>query len=395
MQVGQRIREFGAEFPLASDIAVALAITVAQIAGLGFGGAADDRQIDALAVALVVIPGLLTVFRRTRPIPALALATVLAMTYWIADYTGAGAFVAIMVLLYSAAVYASDRRQSTRVLFVFTITLLAVLIAGYLSPSEDEVSIGVIVFNLVLFQLGWLAGDAVRNRRAHMSRLQESVEVARLEQLAHAERAVDAERSRIARELHDVVAHAMSVIVVQAEGARRLVGKDDEKVKAALAAIEHTGRTNLNDIRGIVGLLRTDGTEYAPAPELSMIDQLVEQCSEAGLMVSLDVNGTPRALPPMIELSGYRIVQESLTNAMKHAGPAARATVTIGYGSEILDIAVVDDGRGAAAQGTVTPGHGLVGIRERVEAFGGRISTGPRVGGGFAVEAQIPIEPER
>ncbi len=395
MQTGLRLRHFFNEHQRFTDVVVTSAVLVLHLTGLTLSGTVEDRDIDALAVALVVIPALLTIFRRTRPVLALAPATAMGMTYWILDYEGAGSFLAIMVLLYSSAAYASERRRSTQVLIVFTIVLAAVLIAGYLSPDEEEVSLGVIVFNLVMFQFAWLAGDAVRNRRAEMHRLKKRMELAESERQTFTERAVDAERNRIARELHDVVAHAMSVIVVQAEGARRLVGKDDESVRSALAAIEHTGRTNLNDIRGIVGLLRTDGTEYAPSPELSMLDELVEQCSEAGLDVSLDVVGTPRDLPPMIELSGYRIVQESLTNAIKHAGPSAQAQVTIGYLDDAIDIAIVDNGRGAAADSSSTPGHGLLGIRERVEAFGGRIHTGPRVGGGFAVEARIPLGADR
>jgi signal transduction histidine kinase len=393
--IAQDAREFFTERPLLADIATAAAITTLHLVGLQLPGADDDRAIDALAIALVVVPGALTVFRRTRPIPALAVATVLGMSYWVLDYSGAGSFLAIVVLLYSAAVYASDRRRSTQVLIVFTIALLAVLIAGYVSPVENEVSLGVIVFNIVLFQFAWLAGDAVRNRRAEMKRLHDQMETAEFEQTKLTEHAVEAERNRIARELHDIVAHSMSVIVVQAEGARRLIGKDDESVQNALLAIEQTGRANLNDIRGIVGLLRTDGTEYAPSPELSQLDRLVQQCSDAGLNVSLDVLGTPRALPPMIELSGYRIVQESLTNAMKHAGPAATAKVTIDYHEDSIDIAVIDNGRGAAADTPSTPGHGLLGIRERVEAFGGQIHMGPRVGGGFAVEARIPLGAHR
>ena len=198
------------------------------------------------------------------------------------------------------------------------------------------------------------------------------------------------ERSRIARELHDIVAHSMSVIVVQAEAAKRLIGRNDDAVRDALATIETTGRTNLNDIRGIVGLLRADG-DRSPAPELSRLDALVAQCTEAGLDVSLEVKGDRRQLPAMIELSGYRIVQESLTNAIKHAGPDASAAITLDYGSDALSIEVVDDGRGAAADRAPTPGHGLLGMRERVEAFGGILRTGPRVGGGFSVEATLPV----
>ncbi len=395
MLVGQRFRTFVNEHQRLTDVVVTAGVLLLHLTGLQLSGTAEDRNIDSLAVMLVIVPALLTIFRRTYPVMALVPATILGMSYWILDYEGAGPFLALTILLYSAAAYATERRRSTQVLVVFTIVLSAVLIAGYISPDEEEVSLGVVVFNLVFFQFTWLAGDIVRSRRAEMRRLKVRMELAEAEQRSFIEHAVEAERSRIARELHDVLAHAMSVIVVQAAGAQRLVGKDDESVRAALAAIEHTGRTNLNDIRGIVGVLRTDGTDYAPSPELSMLDQLVEQCSEAGLDVSLDVLGTPRELPPMIELSGYRIVQESLTNTMKHAGPSAHAHVTIGYLDDALDIAIIDDGRGAAANSPATPGHGLLGIRERVEAFGGQIQTGPRVGGGFAVEARIPLGADR
>jgi signal transduction histidine kinase len=388
---GQEFNSFVREHPRAADLAAALVVLALHIVGFEFAGNPDDRPLDLFGVAIVVIPALLTFFRRTQPILALVVATILAMTYWVLDYSGAGAGFAMLVLLYSAAVYASERRRSTRVLIVFTITMLVVLIAGYLSPGEEEVSIGTIVFNLVLFQLAWLAGDAIRNRRAQVRRLETSIrdaEVAREQQMTWA---VEQERNRIARELHDVVAHAMSVIVVQAEGAKRLVGKNDEAVSTALKAIEHTGRSNLNDIRGIVGLLRTDGTEYAPAPELTMVGELVQQCIDAGQRVSMSIEGTPRPLPPMIELSGYRVVQESLTNAMKHAGPHATATVTIAYEDESVDISVLDDGRGAAADSPWTPGYGLLGMRERVEAFGGHLSAGPNVGGGYAVRAHLPL----
>ena len=392
---GQKLRELINGHHRLTDLVVTAGVLALHLTGLQLGSAPDDRGVDALGLFLVVVPAVLTIFRRTHPVAALAPATVIGMSYWVLDYEGSGAFIGIMVLLYSAAAYAKNRRHSAQVLIAFTIVLASVLIAGYLSPDEREVSLAVIAFNLVFFQFAWLAGDIVRTRRAEMERLEARMKVAESEQRMFTERAVEAERNRIARELHDVVAHAMSVIVVQAEGARRLVGKDEDSVRNALAAIEHTGRTNLNDIRGIVGLLRIDRTEYAPAPELSMLGQLVEQCSEAGLDVSLDVVGNPRELPPMIELSGYRIVQESLTNTIKHAGPAARAKVTIGYLDDTIDIAIVDDGRGAAADSSSTPGHGLIGIRERVEAFGGQINTGPRVGGGFAVKASIPLGANR
>ncbi|MGI9607810.1 MAG: sensor histidine kinase [Acidimicrobiales bacterium] len=373
-----------------TDAVLAVAITVAMLVGTTFGEFPDDRPVDVWGLLLIAIAGAAVFFRRTHSIPALVTATALGFAYWILDYPNAGAAGAILVLLYSAALYTPDRVVAMRVLIGFTVAIVIVLVAGYLSPDEDEVTLGLIVLNMIMFQLAWLAGDSVRNRRTQIASLHEQVEMAETAQAEQTARAVDDERNRIARELHDVVAHSMSVIVVQAEGAARMVGRNDDAVRTALAAIEQASRVNLNDIRGIVGILRED-VDLAPAPELRMVDTLVDHCAEAGLVVSLAVVGERRPLPAMIELSGYRIVQESLTNTLKHAGPQARASVTIDYRADEVEIAVIDDGRGAAANMTSTPGHGLLGMRERVEAFGGELRTGPRSGGGYEVTATLPV----
>ena len=306
-----------------------------------------------------------------------------------ADYPNGGASIAIVVLLYSAARYTTDRRRATVSLVAFTIVLLMVFTAGYFWDDENEVTLGLIIVNLIVFQLSWLAGDVIQHREERVSALEAKVRDAEAEQARRTAEAVAAERSRIARELRDIVAHSMSVVIVQAEGAKRLVGKDDDAVIEALGAIETTGRTNLNDIRGVVGLLRDDA-ELAPAAELSAIAELVDQCAAAGLPVTLDIQGEPRGLPAMIELSGYRIVQESLTNPMKHAGPKAEAAITLDYGTDELRISVTDTGRGAAAS-REHAGYGLIGMQERVEAFGGELHAGPRTGGGFTVRANLPV----
>lgn len=374
-----------------SDTLLTVAVLLLGLTFMTFGERPDDREIDFLAVVLVTVASGAVLFRRTSPIAALAVATVLGFGYWILDYPNAGAAVAILVLLYSSALYTPDARAALRALIVFTIALLLVLVAGFVSDSEDEVSVGVIVINMIMFELAWFAGDSVRNRGQRIRALEARVRASETEQGAQTERAVVAERTRIARELHDIVAHSMSVVVVQAEAAKRNVGVDDDAVRSSIEAIETVGRTNLNDIRGIVGLLRDANDDRVPNPQLSMISQLVDQCSEAGLAVSLVVLGDERPLPAMIELSGYRIVQESLTNAIKHAGPNASATITLDYQNDALSISVVDDGRGAAADRTLTPGHGLLGMRERVEAFGGALRTGPRAGGGYSVEVNLPV----
>ncbi len=380
--------------PSRRDAMAMAAITAALL--IGNIGPADtaqtERNIDAFAIVLILIAGGATLWRRTNPVPALAVATIASLTYWIMDYPLAGGGLALLVLLYSLAAHEPERARAVRVLVLFTIVISLVLIAGWLSPEENGVSVGLIVLNIVLFQLAWFAGDGIRGRRENVERLQEQIDAAQAEKVAATERAIEGERTRIARELHDIVAHSMSVIVVQSEGAQRLVGRDDEAVAEALAAIEATARTNLNDIRSTIGGLRSDAAR-TPLPELSRLPELVEQCAEAGLDVSLEVNGEQRSLPAMIELSGYRVVQESLTNTIKHGGPTASAAVTVDYRDDALAIEVVDDGRGAGAT-PETPGHGLLGMRERIEAVGGQLRTGPRQGGGYTVRAEIPVGAE-
>ena len=202
--------------------------------------------------------------------------------------------------------------------------------------------------------------------------------------------AVAEERTRIARELHDVVAHAMSTIVLEA-GAERVNLKQAQKsTHDTLRSIEHTGRQALAEMRRLVGVLRTDGDEadLLPQPSLSHLDLLVEQVGRAGLPVELHLVGRPVGLAPGLDISAYRIVQEALTNVLKHAGQA-HAEVTVTYGDRMLEIEVVDDGRGAAVNGS---GHGLAGLRERVALFDGELRAGGRTGGGFVVWARLPLE---
>ncbi len=349
----------------------------------------SERAPDVWSSLTIVIAGAATAWRRIRPMRALAIATLAGIIYWVADYPYAGSALAMMLLLFSIAAYEPERQRAIHGLVAFTVVISAVLIVGLVAPEEEGVSIGLIVLNLVLFQLAWFAGDAVRTRRERMEVLQRQVDEAAAAQRTATQRAVDDERTRIARELHDIVAHSMSVIVVQAEGAQRMIGKNDDAVASALGSIEQTARRNLNDIRTTVGALRHD-VDTTPLPELSRLPALIDEWVEAGLDVSLDIAGEQRDLPGMVELSGYRVVQESLTNTMKHGGPAVRAEVTVDYQPERLSIAVVDNGRGAATPSTPR-GHGLIGMRERIEAVGGELSVGPRVGGGYAVRAHIPV----
>jgi signal transduction histidine kinase len=249
------------------------------------------------------------------------------------------------------------------------------------------------LYNLLLALVAFFAGRTVHARRTSTRALEERARAAEANQRALAEQAVADERRRIARELHDVVAHHVSVMGVLATGARRVLQRRPEAADEVLGTIEDTSRTTLRELRRLLDVLRTDAepaADLAPQPNLAGIGTLVEQVREAGLPVLLRVDGEPRGLDPGVALTVYRIAQEALTNALKHAGPAT-AEVRLRFGVYWLTVEVSDTGRGPAP-GRTTVGHGLVGMRERVSLYGGTLRTGPRPGGGYRVYAKIPVE---
>jgi signal transduction histidine kinase len=250
------------------------------------------------------------------------------------------------------------------------------------------------IYQAMFFVTAWAAGVLSRARRASVRAAESRADQAEAELDRQAARAAERERARIARELHDVVAHSLSVIVVQAGSARTVLDRDREHAVEALGAIEGTGRQTLAEMRRILGVLRKDSrgkAALAPQPTLEHLQLLLEQFQAAGLPVATVVDGTVRSLPPSIEVTAYRVVQEALTNTLKHAGPA-HAEVRLGYGRQALEIEVRDNGRGAAAANG-HPGYGLVGMRERIGLFDGELETGPLPDEGFRVYARIPFEP--
>jgi signal transduction histidine kinase len=238
--------------------------------------------------------------------------------------------------------------------------------------------------------IAWSAGFVVNVRSRHAEALSERSRSLERDQAAAAERAVAAERQRIARELHDVIAHSVSVMTVQAGAVRRLLQPGQEQERAALETIESTGRQALTEMRRLVGLLKDESVmpEYAPQPGLASLDTLLDTMREAGLPVDVEYEGAPRPLAPGLDLAAYRVVQEALTNALKYAGPA-HAWVSVRFGEDDLEVEVSNDGHDGAADDAV--GHGLAGMRERVALYGGQVDTGPRDGGGFIVRARLPL----
>jgi signal transduction histidine kinase len=301
---------------------------------------------------------------------------------------------AILVAVYSVAAY-GDRWVALAGLAAAELGLAAV----QLTPGKFDAPVVWVQFALII-GAAWLLGYFVGDRHVYAARLEERT--AELEQAREelARRAVAEERLRLARELHDVVAHSMSVIAVQSGVGAHVAESRPEEVGKALSAIEATSRATLEELRRLLGVLRQDSepqASLAPVPGLADLEGLLGEVAKAGLAVRLQVEGTPSPLPAGVDLSAYRIVQEALTNVVKHAGPA-QAQVTIGYRDRDVTVEVTDDGRGAAAptgDGRGGTGHGLVGMRERVAAFGGDLETGPRPGGGFRVAARLPLAADR
>jgi signal transduction histidine kinase len=271
--------------------------------------------------------------------------------------------------------------------------ILPVVIVTFVTDDGDPFEIGDVAFAMLILGGPWFAGLVFRLRRQSERRLSARALELERERDERARVAVAEERARIARELHDVVAHAISVVVVQARGGRaQLRAGEQQQSLDAFDAIERTGEQALGEMRRLLGLLRQDDEELArsPQPSLARLESLAAHVRASGLPVEVRIEGEMPQLPPGVDLSAYRIVQEALTNALKHAGPAS-AHVRVVYGPRAVEVEVTDDGRGNGSS-TADGGHGLVGIRERVALVGGQLEAGPIEGGGFAVRARLPYE---
>jgi signal transduction histidine kinase len=288
--------------------------------------------------------------------------------------------ITLVIAVYSVGAHTRGRKVIPGALLVAVLSLTGTIADANEGTVADF--LGNAVFFFTIFGGVWLAGRAIQSRR-----LRERQLIVERDEGARA--AVAEERSRIARELHDVVAHAISVIVLQARGARHSDGAERDE---ALTAIETTGAAALTEMRRLLHMLRADdeAMALAPQPSLDQLEGLVTQVRDAGLPVELRIQGARRALPPGVDVSAYRIVQEALTNALKHAGPA-RARVSIRYEADALELEIADTGTGADAVNGAGSGHGLVGMRERVAVFGGELDSGPHSGGGFTVRARLPL----
>ena len=370
--------------PRAVDVGLAATFVVFSVAealttDTGVHGPRGASAAAGAAMSLVVL------WRRTRPVAAAVMLTLLivpAAEFLIEPSEIVSPFLPLLVLGYSGGAYASQRDAGV---------VLGVLLAGIVAVAlvDESRDAGDFYFPSAVLLLTWLGGRTVRTRGRHAAELHELAAMAAERREHEAHRAVADERRRIAREMHDVVAHSISLMVVQAGGARRILATDPARAEQAAARIRRAGSDALAEMDILLGVLET--THGSP-PTLDGLPELVEQAREAGLPVTLEVTGTRTALPAGAELAVYRVVQEALTNAVKHAGGAS-THVELAWGEDTLEVRVADRGDGGPSPELVGAGHGLIGMRERVRVHGGEVEAGPRAGGGFEVLARLPLAP--
>jgi signal transduction histidine kinase len=380
--------------PHAVDAFLALVFTAAALWTITERVGSQDaayREDDALGIALVLLQTAPLAARSAAPLGALAVSVVAISIQMAAGYQGVAAgTTASLVILYSAASL-TDTRQG-----ILAAIAAAAGITVYFTTDRGDPSPTAAVTTYATYAAAWGLGMYVRSRREYTGVVEERADLLEREREVRAREAVADERARIARELHDMVGHALNLIVIQSGGAQRVFTTKPELARESLASIESTGRQALTEMERMLGILRSadESTEaLGPQPGLSQVESLAARVSEAGLPVEVTVEGTPpAALPASIDLSAYRIIQEALTNSLKHAGPT-RARVAIHYGGEELELEITDDGRGGSGErGRDGPGgRGLIGMKERVSLFGGELTVGSRPEGGFRVHARLPL----
>jgi signal transduction histidine kinase len=377
--------------PRPADGLLALLIVAAAVPAhlVGQTSVNDPNQLDPTwFTVLLVLAGTAPLYwRRTH---SLVVGVVVVTAEVVALFIGVGgaAFLGSVVAVYSIGAHTSGVRR-TQVMSAITVMVALLFVAGWidgLSLLDEFISTGVLLIT------AFVLGDNLRRRRQQNANLAERAERAEREQGLLAEQRVAAERTRIARDLHDVVAHSVSVMVIQAAAARRSLADSPELAATALETIESTGRQTMTELRSILGVLRSDteppGAPPAPQPSLADLDLLA---GFDDLPIELSIDGDVAAIPDSASVTGFRLVQEALTNVRRHAGTVGQVTVRLHVTAEHVAISVADDGRGAGAL-PGPDGFGIIGMRERVAAVGGTVTAGPRPGGGWQVRASLPVD---
>jgi signal transduction histidine kinase len=382
-RLGSRLRRTN---PWVLDAFLATVFLVIVIVGhfaAGGNAGAKYRDANAWSVLLSIAVAVPYYWRRHAPLAVLLVSELSVVLLTTGDYQTGAAPTVLLVGVYTVAAWCNLRDRVIGAAAVVA-GLTVVGIVGI--PGGNGAGL---VFNVLLFAAAYLVGSTMRNRRLYGEQLEQRAIALERERDDETKRAVTEERLRIAQELHDVVAHSMGVIAVQAGVGAHVIDADPDEAKKSLDAISHTSRSTLAEIRRMLGVLRDDqGASYAPAPGLADLDRLIRDLAAVGLDAEVRSEGTRTELPPGVDFTAYRIVQEALTNVLKHAG-RARATINIGYEENAVRLEILDDGRGVNGQ-SAPGGHGLMGMRERVSVYGGSFDAGPGVGGGFRVAVRLP-----
>ncbi len=379
------------------DVALALFVTVIQVLSAAIPVPLEpvSTPVSGVGYALLIVSGVAVAARRLRPVAVFVVTAVASLIYFGFDFPDRLSYLALFVALYTLAAYGEGRRS-----LMIAGGGITVLAAGWLIAAADIqplVAIGWVFFRIGASVISTILGESVRSRRVIAADAQERAELAERSRDEEARARVDAERLRIAREVHDTVAHAIAIINVQAGVTAHVLDKRPEQAREALRTIEQTSSRALREMRAILGVLR-DGDEREPYPGLGQIDELVGKARDAGLDIVFEQTAPVTPLPSAVGSAAYRIVQESITNVIRHVGPT-QVTVALEPGIDALRIRVSDAGRRDTAHapdhagGSPTTGRGIVGMRERCQLLGGELDATSRPDGGFEVSARLPLTP--
>ncbi|MER5206595.1 sensor histidine kinase [Streptomyces sp. NPDC002825] len=388
---------------LTQDVLLALFVTVMQVQGtVALAAARGTEQrpltdLGCLGFTLLVVGGLVVGVRRVWPVAVFVTAALASLVYYALEFPDGYGWLGLMVSLYTLAAY-GDGRRSLAIAGVGT----AVLATGWLYAAADvqpREAIGWVFFRIGVAVMSTALGESVRSRRVIAADAQERAERAERTREEEARARVDAERLRIAREVHDTVAHAIAIINVQSGVTAHVLDKRPEQAREALQTIAQTSSRTLQEMRAILGVLRGDDDDPVPHSSLEQIDDLTAEARAAGLDVTLEVTSPAAPLPSAVDSAAYRILQESITNIIRHTGPT-RVTVAVNPAIDHLEIRVTDQGRAGSDRTPVTrppadrkPGRGILGMRERCQLLGGELNAEPTPAGGFEVTARLPLAP--
>jgi signal transduction histidine kinase len=376
------------------DLVLALFVTWFQIEGTHL--VEVDQQARPLAepaylgYLLLTLTGLVLLVRRRRPVAVFATVVAASLVYYTAGYPDGPGWLGLFVATYTLTAHGDGQRSLQVVTAGIAVLTVGWLLAADLQPLDAA---GWVFFRIGTVIMAAAVGEVLRMARVVAVQAQARADWAERTREQEALRRVDAERLRIAREVHDTVAHAIAVINVQAGVTAHVLDKRPRQARETLEVIEQTSARALDELRATLGVLRdADDDRRAPTPGLGQVEELAALAREAGLDVKVEIAAPPRELPSAVDQAAYRILREAITNVIRHAGPA-RVTVSLTYGPAELELRVADDGRGPR-DGADGGGRGIVGMRERAALLGGELVAGPRPGGGFQVQARLPLQPD-